>query len=83
VELAIDADLCGPVSVGTVGVIRLLAETLELSIPEAKRHVDRCVFDAEVVQIPAPSAAAARAFVERAAALRTGARVRARALPRD
>jgi hypothetical protein len=57
VVLSIEAHLCGPVSVGTVQVIRALHECLELPLTDAVAYVNRCVFDAECVVIPAPSLA--------------------------
>jgi len=77
VTLSIQADLCGPVSVGTLGVIRVLERELGLSLGDALSFVNRTAFDAETVRVPAPSLAAARACVAALAALRTGARVRA------
>lgn len=79
VRLSIEPDLCGPVSVGTLGVIRVLERTLELSLSEALRYVNRSVFDGETVRIPAPSSAAAIACVAELDALRTGASVQAHA----
>jgi hypothetical protein len=43
------------VSVGTVAVIRLVAKYAHLSLSEAARLVDRCVFDGETVSIPTRS----------------------------
>jgi hypothetical protein len=50
-------------SIGTVAVIKLVAEHFALSIPVALGYVDRCVFEGEEVLIPAASAAAAQRFV--------------------
>ncbi len=55
VRLSIQAQLCGPVSVGTVTVIRLVGQHAHLAVREAKEFVDRCVFDGETVSIPMPS----------------------------
>jgi hypothetical protein len=79
VTLSIDADLCGPVSVGTVAVIRIVQQRLELSLGEALGYVNRSVFDGENVCIPAPSAAAALECVEQLSALRSAATVHAHA----
>ena len=62
-SVSIEADLCGPISVGTVSVIRALIAHLGLSLSEAEALVDRCVFDGERVQIAAPSRAAAEALL--------------------
>jgi hypothetical protein len=64
VVLSIEPDLCGPFSVGTVGVIRLLSRELDLELFEACEYVNRCVFDGETVVIPAPSEASARKVVD-------------------
>ena len=64
ISLRIEADLCGPVSLGTVAVIRAIAKHLALSLAEANELVDRCVFDAQPVTLPAaPSLAAAEALL--------------------
>jgi hypothetical protein len=63
VRLKIEPELVGPISIGTVAVIRALCDHLQLSLAEAIGHVNRCVFDAEIVTVPAPSVAAARAAV--------------------
>jgi hypothetical protein len=55
IVLRIEPDLCGPVSVGTVGVIQSLQNALGLGLDEAADYVNRCVFDGETVEIPAPS----------------------------
>jgi len=55
VRLSIQPELCGPVSVGTVRVIRLVSQHANLSIAEATEFVDRCVFDGETVSIPVRS----------------------------
>jgi hypothetical protein len=56
VVLRIEPELCGPISIGTVSVIQLVAKHLELSLSVAKRSVDRCVFEGEQVHIPAGTA---------------------------
>jgi hypothetical protein len=66
--MRIEADLCGPVSVGTVGVIKLLRDRLALDLRTANEYVDRCVFDGESVVIPAPSLEAAEGVVTALAA---------------
>jgi hypothetical protein len=50
-RLAIDAELCGPISIGTVKVIRMLSRHLGVSLREANAVVDRCVFEGEAVDV--------------------------------
>lgn len=78
VELRIEPDLCGTVSVGTVSVIKLLSAKLELSLSQALDYVNRCVFSGEVVSIPAPSHGAAEEFVRASRELSSGAVISAR-----
>lgn len=59
IVLSIEADLCGPFSVGTVRVIQSLQRELGLGLDEAADYVNRCVFDGETVEIPAPTLEAA------------------------
>ena len=63
ISVSIEPDLCGPISVGTVGVIRALMAHLGLAPSEAEALVDRCVFDGERVQIAAPTRAVAEALL--------------------
>ncbi|MEO8905088.1 MAG: hypothetical protein ABI488_21755 [Polyangiaceae bacterium] len=63
ISVSIEADLCGPVSVGTVGVIKALMSHLGLGMSEAQHLISRCVFDAERVEIAAPSRAVAEALL--------------------
>ena len=63
VKLRIEPELCGAMSIGTVRVVKLLTQHLELGLEPALNYVDRCVFSAEEVDIPAPSAAAAARFI--------------------
>ncbi len=69
VQLRIDPRFCGPASVGTVEVIRLLCTHLGLSLVDAKAYVDRCVFEGDVVSIHTKSIAAAHAFASAATEL--------------
>lgn len=77
VRISIEPQLCGPVSVGTVAVIKLVRDHLGVSLAEAMSCVDRCVFDGEAVELGAPSSHAAARFVESVAALPAYPRVRA------
>ena len=63
VNLSIEADLCGPISVGTVGVVRALMTHLEMSLTESLAVVNRCVFDGERAEIAAPSQRVAEALL--------------------
>ena len=69
VRLSIEPELCGPVSIGTVAVIRLVAQHARLSLSEAARFVDRCVFEGETVSIPTPSSEEAELLVRALGAL--------------
>lgn len=75
--LCIEPDMCGPVSVGTVAVIRVLEHELGLALGEALGWVDRAVFEGETVSVPAPSPEAAARCARRLSDLRSGARVTA------
>lgn len=69
VKLRIEPELCGAMSIGTGRVVRLLTRHLELGLEESLNYVDRCVFSAEEVDIPAPSAEAAARFVSAVSSL--------------
>lgn len=74
VHLTVEPVFCGPVSVGTVELIKLVRERFGLSLAEAKAHVDRCVFNGETVALVAPTAEAAAAFVRQVGDLKSPAR---------
>jgi len=63
VRLSIEPRLLGAVSVGTVGVIKLVQLHAGLGLIEAKRLVDRCVFDGESVAVVMPSLEFAESFI--------------------
>jgi hypothetical protein len=75
IHFAIEPELCGPVSIGTVRIISLLRDHLGLSLSDAKAIVDRCVFEGEHVAVPAPTRDAADRLVRALAALPSVPRV--------
>ena len=77
VRLSIEPELCGPISVGTVAVIRLLERHLALPLPEAMRAVERAVWDGAEVELDAASPGAASALLQALAGLPPVPRVRA------
>src|SRR5262245_21288834 len=74
VQLNVEPVFCGPVSVGTVELIKLVRERFGLSLAEAKAYVDRCVFDGETVALVAPTAEAAAVFAREVGALESPAK---------
>ncbi|APR79372.1 Hypothetical protein A7982_04719 [Minicystis rosea] len=78
IRLTIEPTFVGPASAGTVRVIELLRRHLDMSLTEAKRHVDACVFDGATVEMAAPSLEAAEALVAALAELEAPPRVDAR-----
>ena len=63
ISVSIEADLCGPVSVGTVGVIKALMSHLDLDVNEAQELISRCVFDGERIEVAVPSREVAEALL--------------------
>jgi hypothetical protein len=61
--LSVEPEMLGPVSVGTLEVIRLLQVHARLDLAEAKGLVDRCVFDGQTVRVPIPSTEAATSLI--------------------
>jgi hypothetical protein len=61
--LTIEGEFCGPMSIGTVGVILAIQKHLELSLAEAEECVDRCVFEGEQITLRAPTQLAAEALL--------------------
>lgn len=52
--LTVDPKFCGPVSVGTIGLIKLVQKSFDLGLAEAKSLVDKAVFGGEIVEIQIP-----------------------------
>jgi hypothetical protein len=77
VHLRVDPVFCGPASVGTVGLIKVVRARFGLSLAEAKALVDRCVFAGEVVSLAAP-AEEAEAFAREVGGLESPAVFRVR-----
>jgi hypothetical protein len=78
VALRIEPELCGPLSIGTVAVIKLVKQHFEIALDTAAAYVNRCVFDGAEVNIPASSLELAQRFVVAAQALPPFPRVVAR-----
>ena len=55
VYLRVEPVFCGPASVGTVELIKLIRVRFGLSLAGAKALVDRCVFAGEEVSLAAPT----------------------------
>ena len=51
-RISVTPEFWGPVSVGTVGLIKLVRERCNLGLAEAKGYIDNAVFGGEVVEIP-------------------------------
>lgn len=77
VHLRVEPVLCGPVSVGTVELIKRVQERFRLSLTDAKAAVDRCVFDGETVTL-VTSCDEAALFASEVGALESPARFHVR-----
>jgi len=75
IQLRVEPVFCGPSSVGTVELIKLIRKRFGLSLADANAYVDRCVFAGEIVTIPAESPETAAAFAREAVALQTPAKI--------
>ncbi|HEY3253281.1 MAG TPA: hypothetical protein VGJ91_05010 [Polyangiaceae bacterium] len=77
IVLTIEGDFCGPLSIGTVAVIRALQKHLDLPLAEANAFVDRCVFEGEQVWLPAATRARAEALLSELSRLPAASRIHA------
>ncbi|MDF7809559.1 hypothetical protein P4E94_19130 [Pontiellaceae bacterium B12219] len=68
----------GPMSVGTIELIKLLRERLSLSLREAKTFVDSCVFDNQEISIPVPEGIDAHKIISEIQELDTPAQINIR-----
>ncbi|MET0792973.1 MAG: hypothetical protein ABW061_15740 [Polyangiaceae bacterium] len=76
-ELTIEAELCGPISMGTVAVVRALMDHSGLPLEAAVALVDRCAFFGERVAVPLPSHTAAEALLQALTRVPAAPRIRA------
>jgi hypothetical protein len=77
IVLTIEAELCGPMSIGTVAVIRAIERHLGLSLTQANECVDRCVFEGQMITLNAPTRARAEALLAEFAQLPAAGRIHA------
>jgi len=77
IEMTIEPDLCGPISVGTVAVVRALMTHAGVALEAAVALVDRCTFGGERVTVPVPSSAGARALLDALRQLPAASRISA------
>jgi hypothetical protein len=77
IEMTIEAEFCGPVSMGTVAVVRALMTHADLPMEQAVALVDRCTFAAERVVVPVPSHARALALLAALQRVPAAPRIRA------
>jgi hypothetical protein len=54
-RISVIPELCGPVSVGTIDLIKIIRDQCNLGLAEAKAYVDDAVFGGEIVEIPLAS----------------------------
>ncbi|MFC4314431.1 DUF4375 domain-containing protein [Steroidobacter flavus] len=77
VRLSIEPVFWESTSVGTVEIIKLVQLHAGVDLGEAKRFVDRCVFDGEAVAIPLPSHESAESFIRAVSSLPGPAKMQA------
>lgn len=75
IHVRVEPVFCGPFSLGTVELIKLVRERFGLSLADAKGYVDRCVFAGERVAISTESFEIAESFARDATALQTPAKI--------
>jgi hypothetical protein len=71
----VDPKFCGPVSVGTVDLIKIVRKRCNFGLTEAKRYIDDAVFGGEIVDIPLPEETDGLSLVEEIRALDTPAKI--------
>ena len=74
-RVSVDPRFCGPVSVGTVDLIKVVREHCNFGLRQAKDYIDDAVFGGEVVDIPLPNETDGEALVDEIRALETPARI--------
>jgi hypothetical protein len=78
IVMQIQPKLCGPASVGTVELIKVLRDQCHLSLAEAKNYVDRCVFEGAEAIIPIPHGVDANEIAKRIHKIETPAKIKIR-----
>ena len=73
VHLSVEPVLWGPMSFGTVELIKVVRARFGLQLGEAKAFIDRCVFEGEVVSFAVPIEEA-KAFAREVGGLKSPAK---------
>ena len=74
-RISVDPKFCGPVSLGTVDLIKIVRERCSFGLAEAKRYIDDAVFGGEIVDIPLPAETDGSALADEIRALETPAKI--------
>ena len=77
VQLKIEPEFLGPMSVGTISVVQVLADVLGLGLKDAKDAVDACVFKGETASFHVSSADAGERLCQALSALEGPPRIHA------
>ena len=72
-RISVEPSFCGPVSLGTVDLIKIVRERCNFGLRQAKDYIDDAVFGDEVVDIPLPDETDGQTLVEEIRALETPA----------
>ena len=76
-SIRIEPEFCDGFSIGTVEIIKLIREELNLSLTEAKAYIDRCVFEGETVLVLIPTGIDAESLLTKIQELETPAKIEA------
>ena len=77
IVLTIEGELVGPMSIGTVAVIRAIEKHLSLPLSDAIELVERCVFEGKEFRLQAPTRAAAQGLLSEFSRLPAASRIHA------
>lgn len=74
-RLSITPKFCGPVSIGTGDLIKVIRDRCGYELVRAKGYVDRAIFDGEVVEIPLPDEVDGQSVLDEIRGLETPAKI--------
>jgi len=74
-RISVNPMLCGPVSVGTVDLIKVIREHCNFGLGQAKEYIDEAVFGGAIVDIPLPDETDGQALVDEIRGLETRAEI--------
>jgi hypothetical protein len=80
-ELSVKDTLEGPISIGTVTLIRVIQKNFGLGLAEAKNLIDKAVFGGETIEVVIPNGLNVERMISEIAQIETSGEICTKVLP--